>query len=191
MKTLAYITAFFTIFAFCAEQQQEKVKNLVSNGSFDANPKKLAGWDPLPADGAVKWISLDKEHGRIIAFKLSTEIAESTGLLFYSAPIPIKEGKKYKFSLEYKSSGPIPKPFVKGYGLFPDVNGKVEPRELYKKQIFEKTVSTEWKTLTMEFTPYNPIYKGKFEIKWVKVLLYAYLKPGEIYFDNVKIEESE
>lgn len=191
MRLITFLIACYAVFAFCEVQQHEEIMNLVPNGNFDADPKILVGWDPLPDDGTVKWIFLDKEHGKVVAFKLSKEIAESTGILFYSKYIPVKEGKKYKLSFDYKSTGPKPKPFVKGYGLFPDAYGKIEPRELYKKSFFENTVSNEWKTLTIEFTPHNPIYKSKYEIKWVKVLLYAYFKQGEIYFDNIKIVEAE
>ena len=192
IRLTAILLFFLTVTAFCVEPHNAKRTNLVPNGTFDENPKTLTGWDALPADGTVKWLPLDDEkHGKVIGFAMSQKIAESTGVLFYSVFIPVKDGRNYRFSLDYKSLGPMPKPFVKGYGLFPDANGKVEARELYKKQIFEKAASTEWKTLTMEFTPHNPLYKGKIEIKWVKVLLYAYLKPGEIFFDNVKIEEME
>ena len=189
MKTLTFVITCFAVFAFCAEQQ-EKATNLVLNGDFDAK-LPLVGWDPLPADGTVKWIPLDKEHGKGIAFSLTKEIAESTGILYYSKLISVKDGKIHTFSFDYKSTGPKPKPFVKGYGLFPNANGKIEPRELYKKSVFENAVLNEWKTVTIEFTPHNPVYKNKYEIKWVKILLYAYLSPGEINFDNIKIEEAE
>ena len=188
---ILYVVLALSVFAFADDSGTGIKTNLVPNGTFDENPKSLNGWDQFPEDGSVKWVTLDAERGKGILFSLSKKVAHSTGLLFYSEYIPIEEGKKYRFSLDYRSDGPKPKPFIKGYALFPDVHDKVERREIYKKQIFVDNVSSEWTTITMEFTPKNPIYEGKYEIKWVKVLLYAYLKPGKIYFDNVRIEESE
>jgi hypothetical protein len=188
-SAIAFITFALSISTLAVEMHRDEKSNLVPNGTFDKNPSRLVDWEPLPRDGSIECLDFNPDRGRIIVFTLSEKIAYGTGLLFYSGFIPIEEGKKYKFSVDYKSFGPKPKPFVKGYALFPDVHGKTERREIYKKQIFEKEISSDWKTITMEFTPQNPIYKGKYEIKWVKVLLYAYLKPGQIYFDNVCIEE--
>ena len=190
-STVLYIVLALSVFAFAGDSGTSVKANLIPNGTFDENPKDLVGWGLLPQDGSVKWVSLNAQRGKGILFSLSKRVAHSTGLLFYSEFIPVEEGKKYRFSLDYRSDGPEPKPFVKGYALFPDVHDKVERREIYKKQIFVDNVSSEWTTITMEFTPKNPIYEGKYEIKWVRVLLYAYLKPGKIYFDNVRIEESE
>ena len=190
-SAIAFITFALLTSAIAVEKKQDEKTNLVPNGTFDKNPSRLVHWDPLPRDRSIQWLDFNPDRGRIIVFTLSKKIAYGTGLLFHSDFIPIEEGKKYKFSVDYKSFGPKPKPFVKGYALFPNAHGKIERREIYKKQIFEKEVSTDWKTITMEFTPQNPIYRGKYEIKWVKVLLYAYLKPGQIYFDNVCIEELE
>ncbi len=182
---------FALSFSSLAVEDETGDGNLLPNGDFDKDPDKLVHWDPLPADRSVSWVDFNVDRGKILVFTLTKGVAEGTGLLFYSDFIPIKEGKKYRFSVDYKSFGPEPKPFVKGYGLFPDIKGKVDRRELYKKKLTEKSPSTEWKTLSTVFTLQNPVHKGKYEIKWAKVMLYAYLRPGQIYFDNVRIEEVE
>ena len=149
-SAIAFITFALLTSALAVETDRNEKINLVPNGTFDKNPSKLVDWEPLPRDGSIEWHDLNPDRGRIIVFTLSEEIAYGTGLLFYSDFISIEEGKKYRFSVDYKSFGPRPKPFVKGYALFPDVHGKIERREIYKKQIFEKELAPRFSLLIVK-----------------------------------------
>ncbi len=111
-------------------------------------------------------------------------------MLYYSGFFPVEDGKKYVFSVDIKTDGPVPRPFVKGYALAPDAQGVIAKRPFYQRQsVFPAT--NEWQTYSMTFTPKAvPGYKGRYDIKWARVMLYAYLKPGSIYFDNVIVREA-
>jgi len=111
-------------------------------------------------------------------------------MLYYSDFFPIEEGKEYILSADIRTEGPVPRPFVKGYALAPDVHGKIARRPFYQRQSRFPT-SEQWQTCSMRFAPRAmPAYRGRFELKWAKVMLYAYLKPGRIYFDNVVVREA-
>lgn len=110
-------------------------------------------------------------------------------MLYYSGFFPVEDGKKYVFSVDIKTDGPVPRPFVKGYALAPDAQGVIAKRPFYQRQsVFPAT--NEWRTYCMTFTPKAaPGHKGRYDIKWARVMLYAYLKPGSIYFDNIIVRE--
>ncbi len=148
------------------------------------------GWDKLPSDGSIRWLPAGGKRGRCLAFTMSRGIAEGPGMLYYSDFFPVTSGKRYVFSVDIKSTGPVPRPFVKGYALAPDVHGDVARREFYRRQV-RFSATSEWQTYTMTFTPkVIPTYRGRYDVKWARVMLYAYLKPGNIYFDNIAVREA-
>jgi hypothetical protein len=164
--------------------------NLVANGALEQGQTSPLRWDKLPSDGSVRWLSGGGNPGRCIAFTMSRGVAEGPGMLYYSDFFPITSGRKYVFSVDIKSDGPVPRPFVKGYALAPDVHGGVAKREFYRRQV-RFSATNEWRTYTMTFTPkVIPAYRGRYDVKWARVMLYAYLKPGRIYFDNVTVREA-
>jgi hypothetical protein len=169
---------------------QEKSPNLVPNGTFEQGRSSPLAWDKLPSDGSVRWLRSGGNPGRCIAFTMSRAIAEGPGMLYYSDFFPVTSGKKYIFSVDIKSDGPVPRPFVKGYALAPDVHGAIAKREFYRRQS-RFSATNEWRTYSMTFTPkVIPAYRGRYDVKWARVMLYAYLKPGKIYFDNVTVREA-
>ncbi len=111
-------------------------------------------------------------------------------MLYYSDFFSVKEGTKYIFSVDIKTEGPVPRPFVKGYAVAPDVHGEIARRPFYQRQS-RFGATSEWQTYSMTFTPrVIPTYRGRFDICWARVMLYAYLKPGRVYFDNVSVREA-
>jgi len=111
-------------------------------------------------------------------------------MLYYSDFFPVASGKKYIFSVDIKSDGPLPRPFVKGYALAPDVHGNIARRRFYQRQS-RFSATNEWRTYSMTFTPkVIPAYRGRYDVKWARVMLYAYLNPGKICFDNVTVREA-
>lgn len=171
-------------------EPREQPRTLVPNGTFERGRSFPLAWDKLPSDGSIRWLSGGGNPGRCVVFTLSRAVAEGPGMLYYSDFFPVENGKKYIFSLDIKSEGPVPRPFVKGYALAPDVHGNIARRRFYQRQ--SRFVATDkWQTYSMTFTPRPiPAYRGRFDIKWARVMLYAYLKPGRIYFDNATVRES-
>jgi hypothetical protein len=169
---------------------QKQPPNLVPNSTLEQGRTAPLGWDVLPLDGSIRWLSSGGNPGRCLVFTLSQDIAEGPGMLYYSGFFPVEDGKKYVFSVDIKTDGPVPRPFVKGYALAPDAQGVIAKRPFYQRQsVFPAT--NEWRTYSMTFTPKAvPGYKGRYDIKWARVMLYAYLKPGSIYFDNVIVREA-
>jgi hypothetical protein len=171
-------------------QPRQQPRNLVPNGTFEQGQSFPLAWDKLPSEGSVRWLASGGNPGRCIAFTLSRAIAEGPGMLYYSDFFPIENGTKYVFSVDIKSEGPVPRPFVKGYALAPDVHGVIARRPYYQRQR-RFPATNKWQTYSVTFTPQViPAYRGKFDIQWARVMLYAYLKPGKIYFDNVAVRES-
>jgi hypothetical protein len=162
--------------------------NLVPNGDFEQGTSAPAGWDPLLDDGTVRWATDNAEHGKVMHFSLTTAVAEGPGLLWYSGYIPVEHGKTYRFAVDVKSFGPVPRPFIKGYAPMPDAHGRVEARPLYQKQN-KFDVGSEWQTISFDFVPQTAYTHPDVKIRWVRIMLYAYLKPGDCYWDNACITE--
>jgi hypothetical protein len=162
--------------------------NLVPNGDFERGTNGPAEWDPLPDDGTVRWATDNAEHGKVIHFSLTKAVAEGPGLLWYSGYIPVEHGKTYRLTFDAKSFGPVLRPFIKGYAPFRDAQGAVEARRLYQKQN-KCEIGTDWQTISFDFVPQTAYTHQDVQIKWVRVMLYAYLKPGDCYWDNVRITE--
>ncbi len=163
-------------------------ENLVPNGTFERGASGPVGWDPLPEDGSVRWATDNAEHGKVIHFSLTKAVAEGPGLLWYSGYIPVEEGKTYRFTFDVKSFGPVLRPFIKGYAPFADARGNVEPRQMYQKQN-KYEADEQWETISFDFVPQTAYTHADVTIRWVRVMLYAYLKPGDCYWDNVRITE--
>ncbi|MDP2895222.1 MAG: hypothetical protein Q8Q12_01515 [bacterium] len=183
-------TAAAIIAAAVTPVPQKQPPNLVLNGSLEQGTNSPLGWDMLPTDGSIRWVRSGGNPGGCIVFTMSRSVAEGPGMLYYSDFFPVTSGRKYVFSVDIKTDGPVPRPFVKGYALAPDVHGKIERRPFYQRQS-PFSATDEWQTFTMTFTPkVIPAYRGRYDIQWARVMLYAYLNPGKIYFDNVSVRES-
>ena len=162
--------------------------NLVENGGFTHGTVGPAAWDPLPDDGTVRWATDNTEHGKVIHFSLTKAVATGPGLLWYSDYIPVEEGTTYRFTFDAKSFGPALRPFIKGYAPCPDAHGTIERRPLYQKQN-EYKIGAEWETISFDFVPQTAYTHKDVTIRWVRVMLYAYLKAGDCYWDNVRITQ--
>jgi hypothetical protein len=190
MNRFPLVTALVTFAAAVGSPvPTQQPHNLVPNGTFEQGDASPLRWDKLPSDGSIRWLSAGGNPGRCIVFNMSQAVAEGPGMLYYSDFFPVVDGKKYIFSVDIKSDGPVPRPFVKGYALAPDADGAIGKREFYRRQA-RFSATSEWRSYSMTFTPkVIPAYKERYDVQWARIMLYAYLKPGKVCFDNVSVRE--
>jgi hypothetical protein len=171
-----------------AEENWKKNANLVV-GDFeqgaDGVPKgweKVAGQQRESLGGLVRWTTeKGGTYNKVIRFTLDRNVAENEGVMYYSDFFPVEEGAKYRFQCRWRSDGPSPKVFIKCYDA--DENGR--RREVYRSQQNLKGPNGKWNTQTEDFTPKHT----KYSPKWGRVMLYAYLTPGEVEFDDVVVKQ--
>jgi len=166
-----------------AERAWETNPNLLPNGSFEKGSEQPAGWQPLP--DYARWVANPDGGGRCLQFDLDRERAESYGGLYYSDYVPLRPGATYRFQVRVKSLGPTPKVFLKAYEDFPTTFlFPAQPRMVYE-ELINGTPTGGWVTYSGDFTPHHATYTPRS----LRVMLYAYLKPGAIYFDDCVLKE--
>ena len=197
-----------------AEENWKKNPNLLI-GDFESGirgvPKtwdKLCGEPREPIGRQVQWMNEQGNSGnKVIRFNLTKDVAEFTGLMYYSEYFPVQEGATYRFQCRWRSNGPAVKVFVKCYDDEDSeyreegkvggaagrknlskkdyVPGEKMRREVYRSQQNLKGPTNTWNTQTEDFTPQHV----KYSPKWCRVMLYAYITAGVIEFDDVVVKE--
>lgn len=156
-------------------------------GSVPKGWDKVAGQQREPLGGLVRWMTEkgDSESARptnkVIRFTLDKNVAENEGVMYYSNYFPVEEGAKYRFQCRWRSQSPSPKVFIKCY----DADESGRRREVYRSQQNLKGANKVWNTQTEDFTPKHT----KYSPRWGRVMLYAYLTPGIIEFDDVVVKQ--
>jgi hypothetical protein len=143
-------------------------------------PKTLAG------DAAEK-------DGHCLLLRVSKNVAESNGLACISTWIPVEQGKKYRFTCKCFSKGPTTHLFINGYATNPDKYGdKNDPeatrRQYYRAQVAPTKQGKNFELLEMDFTP-SSLKPTDPKIEWIRIDLYAYLHPGDIFFDDIVVKK--
>jgi len=163
--------------------------NLVKNPGFeqpDPSGKGPADWQP-PED-QMSWVPNPDGPGKVIKYDMNAETAGGYGLDFYSDWIPIDPHATYRFSCRYKTLGPTPKIFLKGYHPFEAMDGyPAQRRETYRRQVHPKGDKGQWNTVEADFIPesINPDQPPTF----LKVDLYAYWPAGVIFWDDIVLKK--
>jgi hypothetical protein len=134
-----------------------------------------------------------RDAGLCLLMRMGKKIAENNGLACESTWIPITQGTKYRFTVRYHSTGPALHLFLKGFATRPDQFGnKGDPeatrREYYRAQVLPRKANAGWETIDMDFTP-SSLKSSDPRIEWIRVDLYIYLHPGDVYFDDVTIKK--
>ncbi len=167
-----------------AAPSSSPVTGILPNGSFDSGLQK---WDP--ADNRVVFWKSEAEGRRgVVQFVVPKVLAEDTGATFYSNPFPIESGRRYRVQADVKTFGPEVKVFIKAYGPL-----RGENRQRYQAVLTcvdparKGPPDAEWHTWTRDFTP-SP---AAGEIRTARVMLYAYLRPGAVYFDKVGVFQDD
>ncbi len=174
-----------------AEAAWHKNPNLVS-GDFERGaggvPKgwdRAAGQQREPLGRLVRWTEESsggdtRAKNCVILFTLDRNVAENEGVMYYSDFFPVEEGAKYRFQCRWRSDGPAAKVFVKCYAE--DESGR--RREVYRSQQNLKGPKGQWNTQTEDFTPKHT----KYAPRWGRIMLYAYLQPGRVEWDDVVVK---
>ncbi len=171
-----------------AEENWKKNANLVK-GDFERGEGRVPiGWERVagqqrePLGGLVRWTT---EKGgsvnKVVLFTLDRNVAENEGVMYYSDFFPVEEGAKYRFQCRWRSDAPAAKVFIKCY----DEDETGRRREVYRSQQNLKGSNGSWNTQTEDFTPKHT----KYTPRWGRVMLYAYLSPGQIEWDDVVIKQ--
>ncbi len=199
-----------------AEENWKNGPNLVigdfeqGSGGVPKGWEKVAGQQREPLGGLVRWMA---EQGnpanKVVRFTLDKDVAENEGVMYYSEYFPVEEGAKYRFQCRWRSSGPAVKVFIKCYdeegsqyrtqaaklgtgastsrslGKNDYVPETAQRREVYRSQQNLHGPIKTWNTHTEDFTPKHV----KYSPKWGRVMLYAYLTPGVVEFDDVVVKK--
>ena len=194
-----------------AEERWKTGENLVTGDFEEAARGVPKGWEPRagqkrePLGNLVRWVAEGgNPSNHVVRFTIPKIVAENEGVMYYSQPFAVQEGATYRFQCRWRSTGPSPKVFIKGYAEMPSQykrekqetdppesdtgsrNGSsFDRREIYRSQqnlVGEKNV---WNTQTQDFTPKHT----KYSPKWCKIMLYGYLKEGVIDWDDVVVKQ--
>jgi hypothetical protein len=172
------------------EQRWVKGSNLVK-GDLAKGSKHPIGWDPLPR--YVTWVYEKgaKPRKRNLCFTFPGDVAETTGVLYYSDYFPVQAGAKYRFQCRWRTTGSAVKVFIKCYDELPTKFSKNsskppsrERREVYRSQQNLKGSSGTWNVHTEDFTPTHKHYTPR----WGRVMLYAYYPAGKVEWSEIIVK---
>ena len=175
------------------EERWAKAPNLIKGGDFEkSGPKGPVGWDPLSQ--GITWVGETGKSSRnhILRFTMNEDVAESTGVLYYSDYFAVEEGALYRFQCRWKTTGSAAKVFIKCYDEMPTrwqtkpgVSAGTEKREVYRSQQNLKGDAGTWNVQTEDFTPTHT----HFSPRWGRVMLYAYMSAGTVEWDDVVVKQ--
>ena len=111
-------------------------------------------------------------------------VAGVEGVSYASDFIEIAAGQSYRLDVDCRVDGgaKTPKVFVKGYFLDPRRPAEYGRRVKYEKYL-NCAANEKWQTFSMTCSPTARTP----DVKWVRVIIFAYWPPGTYYFDNVKL----
>jgi hypothetical protein len=172
--------------------------NLIPDGDFTASspwqvmletqlyaPPILTQSPPVDHVGIVRHAAAGGVLRNVLVMNLSRTTAENNGFACLSGRIPIQPNTRYRMQFSYQSDGPVTHVFVKGYIAPPNPRpGEVPEQEVYRRQVPPgESTGGKWVTVVDDMNPQNPNSK----VEFLRVDLYAYLKPGLISFDDIQV----
>jgi len=125
-------------------------------------------------------------------------VAGLHGSHYYSDFFEIKPGMRYRVLADLiatNGGGGAPKVFVKGYTMVPATVREAEPqrREIWRTYMPCRGCAGGWKHYSETFTiPDRGVKMSNvitLQVKWIRIIPYAYWPPGVYYWDNVKVVE--
>jgi hypothetical protein len=133
--------------------------------------------------------------GACLMLRTNLTIAQSNGLACESTWIPVIQGHRYRFEVQYHSAAPRIRIFINGFAYSPDqfsTAGKLgsQRREIYRCQVLPVNKNNGWSRTGIDFTPES--VKGmrkKYPIRWVRIDFYSYLHAGDAFFRDVELKD--
>jgi len=125
-------------------------------------------------------------------------VAGLHGVHYYSEFLEVKPGMRYRVLADLAGKGTdffFPKVFVKGYALVPPTARETEPqrREIWRTYLACRNFGGQWTHYSETFTiPVAGVRMSNaltLQVKWIRIIPYAYWPPGVYYWDNVKVVE--
>jgi hypothetical protein len=122
-------------------------------------------------------------------------VAGIHGVHYRSAYIPCAQGAVYRFSVDARTEAEgEPKVFIKGFfdeQMQTKAGVQVVRRDAYQAPIFLDPCDGQWRRYARLFRPSQSktTLDGKPVMsQYLQVQIYAYWKPGNYYFDNVRLD---
>ena len=191
-----------------AEANWKNNPNLIVGGDFEKGAGGVPlGWESRggqqrqPLGGLVQWTTEGGDpKNKVIRFQFSKAVGDTTGVMYYSDWFPVQQGARYRFQCRWRTDGPSPKVFIKCYAEMPSdyqpgagyrpspgeyLPESLQRREVYRSQQNLKGPKNTWNVHTEDFTPRHT----KYEPKWGRVMLYAYLGGGVVEWDDVVVKQ--
>ncbi len=125
-------------------------------------------------------------------------VAGLHGVHYYSDFFEVKPGMRYRVLADLiatQGGGGAPKVFVKGYALVAPTVRETEPqrREIWRTYMPCRGAAGGWKHFSETFTiPDRGVKMSNIvtmQVKWIRIIPYAYWPPGVYCWDNVKVVE--
>ncbi len=134
-------------------------------------------------------------RGYCLMLRTNLFIAQNNGLACESTWIPVTQGHRYRFEVQYHSTAPRIRIFINGFDYNPDQfsranNRASQRREIYRCQVLPVTQNTGWSQTGIDFTP--EALKGmrkQHPVKWVRIDFFSYLNAGDAFFRSVQLRD--
>ncbi len=184
-------------------KQQDYHPRVLSANLAQALPRDQAAIVPqniVPGAGPAA-------RGHCLMLRIGDYVAQNNGLACESDWIPVHDGQRYRFSVQYHSMAPRIRIFLKGFAYWPDrFSSPADPasqrKEIYRAQLLPvgpvpgrgqrsagRPNPASWQTTTMDFTPQAlPSLNKKYPIRWIRIDFYVYLHAGDAFFRKVLLK---
>ncbi len=168
---------------------------MLTNGSLDGvdDEAQLPQEWTTKHPANVRSVEAAGRKGTCIEMTGNEGLMGGYGTDLFSAPIAIKPNVRYRVSGVAKSAGPKQILFVKG---FASVTRRIDGVEKTADEIVyqmkkEIDPTKDWKSFSMEFDirPAKVFSDFQHEVKYVRVLLWAYWPAGTCWYDDLVFEE--
>ncbi|MFA7237543.1 MAG: hypothetical protein WC058_11820 [Phycisphaeraceae bacterium] len=194
-RGLAEVVALLLVLMMGGVGYGRDVPDYMPNGRFERVDDSgwPVGWT-TKHEKNVKWVMVEGEpfHETMRAAAMSGEegLMGTYGVDVLSDKVEIKPGRRYRVTGWARSDGPNQIVFVKGFGT---VTRKIEGKEQQVDEVVyqmkkEIAPGNTWTRFSLEFEikPAKIFTAHQAEVKYVRVLLWAYWPVGTCWYGDVK-----